>query len=75
MHALQIMLMEKKKAMNELQADRIRLGVDSEVISYEKPGKMIFAQGSEILHHVTQVKSDSRRYVRSQTDPFQYCNG
>lgn len=33
----------------------------SEVISYEKPGKMILAQGSEILHHVTPVTNDVKR--------------
>jgi len=27
----------------------------SEAVSFEKPGKMILAQGSEILHHVTPV--------------------
>lgn len=58
---LEIMLMDKKKALEELGKDKIINGVHSEIISYEKPGKMIFAQGSEILHHVTQVKSDHRR--------------
>ena len=33
-----------------------------EAISYEKAGKMILAQGSEILHHVTPVLNDSKRY-------------
>ena len=33
------------------------LGVDDvEKISYEAPGKMVLAQGSEILHHVTPIK-------------------
>ena len=32
-----------------------------EAISYEKAGKMILAQGSEILHHVTPVLNDSKR--------------
>ncbi len=34
----------------------------SEAISYEYAGKMILAQGSEILHHVTPVTSNTKRY-------------
>ena len=33
-----------------------------EAVSYERAGKMILAQGSEILHHVTPVLNDSKRY-------------
>ncbi len=33
----------------------------SDVISYQKPGKMILAQGSEVLHHVTPVLNDVKR--------------
>eukprot|EP00095_Tigriopus_kingsejongensis_P003427 maker-scaffold110_size354795-snap-gene-0.15 protein:Tk03427 transcript:maker-scaffold110_size354795-snap-gene-0.15-mRNA-1 annotation:"hypothetical protein" len=58
---LEIMLMDKKKALRGLEEGIIENGSDSEIISYEQPGKMIFAQGSEILHHVTQVQSDHRR--------------
>ncbi len=57
---LELMMMEKRKAMAGLQADTIKPG-DSEVVSYEQPGKMILAQGSEILHHVTPVKSYEKR--------------
>ena len=53
--------MDKRKALQELVAGNIRKGIDSEVISYENPGKMILAQGSEVLHHVTPLLSDHRR--------------
>ena len=33
-----------------------------EAISYERAGKMILAQGSEILHHVTPVLNVCKRY-------------
>ena len=58
-----MMKMDKKKALQELVAGNIRPGIDSEVISYENPGKMILAQGSEVLHHVTPLLSDHRRYI------------
>merc|ERR1712133_43584 len=32
-----------------------------ETVSYENPGKMILTHGSEVLHHVTPVKSDHTR--------------
>jgi hypothetical protein len=36
---------------------------DVERISYEAPGRMMLCQGSEILHHVTPIRSV--RSVRS----------
>ena len=58
---LEIMDMEKRKALKLLENGEYRKGVHSSVVSYEEPGKMILAQGSEILHHVTPVLSNSRR--------------
>ena len=43
-----------------------------EAISYERAGKMILAQGSEILHHVTPVLNDSKRYFLN--DEAYYAN-
>ncbi len=58
---LELMKMEKFRAMEELAAGNIVKGVDTEVINYESPGKMILAQGSEVLHHVTPVLGKSER--------------
>ncbi len=58
---LEMMKMDKHKALRELEAGRITPGVHSEIVNYENPGKMILAQGSEILHHVTPVLSDTKR--------------
>ncbi len=55
--------MEKRRALKELEAGRIERGVHTDVIGYERPGRMILAQGSEILHHVTPVHSTERRCV------------
>merc|ERR1712212_278449 len=38
-------------------------GGDLERISYEAPGKMMLCQGSEILHHVTPIRSSLKRTV------------
>ena len=35
----------------------------TEVVGYENPGKMILAQGSEILHHVTPVTSQGTQRI------------
>ncbi len=59
--ALELIMMEKHKALEELKAGRVKSGINSEVVSYESPGKMILAQGSEILHHVTTVFSPNER--------------
>ena len=48
-------------------ANKVVKGVHTDVINYEKPGRMILAQGSEVLHHVTPVLSKSRRF-RNQHD-------
>ena len=61
--ALELMKMEKRKALKELEANRIVHDVHTDIIGYENPGKMIFAQGSEVLHHVTPVLNDERRLV------------
>ena len=56
---LEISMMNK-----ELALEKIARGehVAKETVQYEKPGKMILAQGSEILHHVTPVESTQERY-------------
>ncbi len=54
---LELMKMCKNKGLRELEAGRIEHGVNTEIINYEKPGKMILAQGSEVLHRVTPVYS------------------
>ncbi len=38
---------------------------ESGIVGYEQPGKMILAQGSEILHHVTPVTNSATRYNKS----------
>ncbi len=58
---LEVMDMEKKKGMRLLESGKYRKGVHSSVVGYDSPGKMILAQGSEILHHVTPVTSTHRR--------------
>ncbi len=58
---LELMTMEKRAGLKILESGKYVKGVHSEVIGYEKPGKMIFAQGSEVLHHVTPVLSNHRR--------------
>ncbi len=58
----ELMKMDKHEALKELKAGRIVSGVHTEVVSYECPGKMILAQGSEVLHHVTTVFSPTERY-------------
>ncbi len=57
---LEIMRMDKHDVLDKLANGE---DYDSEVIGYEMPGKMILAQGSELLHHVTPVNSSSRRFV------------
>ena len=58
---LELIKMDKKKGLQELAAGQIVKGKHSDVISYENPGKMILAQGSEVLHHVTPVLTSHRR--------------
>jgi hypothetical protein len=54
----------------ELALEKIARGehVEKQVVQYEKPGKMILAQGSEILHHVTPVESTQERYGHNETN-------
>ncbi len=59
---LEVMDMEKQKGLDLLVDGKYQKGVHSSVINYERPGKMILAQGSEILHHVTPVLSKHRRF-------------
>ena len=55
------MRMEKREAMSGMVDGTLDILAHSEIINYENPGKMILAQGSEVLHHVTPVLSDHRR--------------
>lgn len=55
---LEIMSHDKHLALKLLDANE---PYQSKVISYEKAGKMILAQGSEILHHVTPVTNNAKR--------------
>jgi len=47
----------------EVALEKIARGehVEKQTVMYEKPGKMILAQGSEVLHHVTPVESKQER--------------
>ena len=65
---LEISMMNK-----ELALEKIARGehVAKETVQYEKPGKMILAQGSEILHHVTPVESTQERYQFTSNLTFQ----
>ena len=65
---LEISMMNK-----ELALEKIARGehVAKETVQYEKPGKMILAQGSEILHHVTPVESTQERYQFTSNFTFQ----
>ena len=64
---LEISMMNK-----ELALEKIARGehVAKETVQYEKPGKMILAQGSEILHHVTPVESPKKGINLLQTALF-----
>ena len=55
--------LEIAMANKELALEKIarKEHVDLETVIYGRPGKMILAQGSEILHHVTPVKSKNVR--------------
>jgi len=50
--------------IRELSNGRIQSDVHTEIVSYEGPGKMILAQGSEVLHHVTPVASKASSELR-----------
>ena len=57
---LEIMNHDKHHALDLLAEGK---PYNAEVVGYEKPGKMILAQGSEILHHVTPVTNIMTRYL------------
>jgi len=59
---LEIIKKEKHAGMKALVEGNLRVN-DIEKVSYEAPGKMVLAQGSEILHHVTPIKSLNKRTV------------
>ena len=52
---LEIIKKEKHAGMKALVEGTLG-AEDIEKLSYEAPGKMVLAQGSEILHHVTPIK-------------------
>ena len=55
---LEIMQHDKHYALNLLSKGK---EYNSEAVCYQKAGKMILAQGSEILHHVTPVENKCTR--------------
>ena len=55
---LEIMHHEKHEGLDLLSKGK---DYNAEAVGYEKAGKMILAQGSEILHHVTPVLNDVTR--------------
>jgi len=59
---LEIIKKEKYEGMKALVDGSLRTN-DVEKINYEAAGKMVLAQGSEILHHVTPIKSSIKRTV------------
>lgn len=69
---LEIARCEKRKALDMLAHGQ---KPPLETIRYGKEGKMILAQGSEILHHVTPVQSNHVRismiFAYSPANPFQ----
>lgn len=59
---LEMIKMEKYAGMAALTQGSLR-PQDVARVSYEGPGKMMLCQGSEILHHVTPIRSKSPRIV------------
>ena len=59
---LEIIKMEKRAGMKALVNGTLR-PEQLERISYEAPGKMMLCQGSEILHHVTPIRSCVLRMI------------
>ncbi len=58
---LSLMRKDKIKALAGLVDGNLDLETTREIVNYENPGKMILAQGSEVLHQVTPVLSQHRR--------------
>lgn len=69
---LEVAMCEKHKALEMLSQGILP---PTETIEYGKAGKMILAQGSEILHHVTPVQSNHVRismiFGYAPSNPFQ----
>jgi len=69
---LEVARCDKRKALEMLAHGQ---APPTETIQYGKEGKMILAQGSEILHHVTPVESDHVRismiFAYAPANPFQ----
>jgi len=59
---LEIIKMEKRAGMKALVNGNLK-PEQLEKVSYEAPGKMMLCQGSEILHHVTPIRSSLKRTV------------
>ena len=55
---LEIVMMNKELALEKIARKE---DVPKETVTYDQPGKMILAQGGEILHHVTPVQSQNVR--------------
>ncbi len=56
------MAIDKFEGMKKMAQGIDKSELPTLVVNYDKPGKMIFAQGSELLHHVTPVLTDHTRY-------------
>ena len=70
---LEIMQHDKHYALDLLSKGK---DYKCEAVGYERPGKMILAQGSEILHHVTPVENKCTRYFNNNKkliSIFQTC--
>jgi len=59
---LEVIKMEKREGMKALVNGTLSLD-QLQRVNYEAPGRCVLAQGSEILHHVTPVRSDTQRVV------------
>jgi len=58
---LELMAIDKFEGMKKMAQGIDKSELPTLVVNYDKPGKMIFAQGSELLHHVTPVLTDHTR--------------
>jgi hypothetical protein len=58
---LELMAIDKFEGMKKMANGIDKSDLPTLVVNYDKPGKMIFAQGSELLHHVTPVLTDHTR--------------
>ena len=53
---LQVMKINKFEGISRLNSNNVTDDI-LVTVNYEKSGRVVFVQGSEILHHVTAVKS------------------